>query len=611
GGRGTSNAEGEETPIENGSNATWAMSEDSKGKREEENNEDMMENGEENDEEEEESSEEDSNDSYDECMFEDDVATEHEYMKQDVAEAAKMWHKLQDQLGIPSVQIEPSVSAFDGECSVVMTFNVSDLPGAVLLPNMEDTESEPKLAWHLWNLENVDTVAVIVDGIHKREFRAFQRRPEVFARINNEKPSRFPIGECLINIVKPVITNTFTLMENLPPSLTGSFFAMLYEHLMGRLETLTEFCLVCGEYLHAGAILPSICDGALCQYQYQELGLLEGLSNPRCSAPVLSLLLTAFNAAANSGRWRDILTPSPSPTDIDNLIAEAKKLHEKNNIKWDFNQGGNFDVHSMLVRAMPCARQILRTPSHYREFKQTNPNIAEFVEWLVTSNQSFLELVPSKVRVDFLRTSKQFIFIADTPAKQAEFDVLKNENGGKTRYLFHGSKMENWHSIIRSGLKNMSGTKYMLAGAAYGAGIYLSNLLSMSYNYCTQFGERNTAEDCVQKKCCLSGMALLAVVEVVDTPKAYRHNSGSIVVVTEEKWCSIRMLVAYNGLEAATVDLDQMTLSARRQVDGLRSFSEYFSFFLYIYIDLNIRRWMIFFECYRNFSVRPNGRYCN
>lgn len=30
----------------------------------------------------------------------------------------------------------------------------------------------------------------------------------------------------------------------------------------------------------------------------------------------------------------------------------------------------------------------------------------------------------------------QFLFIADTPARQAEFDALKMQNGGKTRYLF-------------------------------------------------------------------------------------------------------------------------------------------------------------------------------
>ncbi|GMS80630.1 hypothetical protein PENTCL1PPCAC_2805, partial [Pristionchus entomophagus] len=410
---------------------------------------------------EEESSEQEESD--DEDYYDDDDMSEanevHEYLKEDVAEAAKKWSKLERDLGIPSVQIDYSIASFEGECSVVMTINVSDLPGAALLSNVgverpepvvegeEEPPTEARLAWYMWDLGEAHTIAVIVDGIHKREFRTFQRRPEVLARINSEKPSKFPIGECLKNIVKPVITNTYSLMENQSPALTGSFFSMLYEHLMERMTALTQFCLVCGAILPFG-ILPSICDGALCQYQYEELGLLEGLTTPRCSAPVLSLLLTAFNAAASSGRWRDILTPAPTPSDTDKLTEEAKRLYKKFGKKWNFSESGGHDVHSMLGCLMPCASEILKTPAHYRNFKDTMPNISEFVEWLVTSNESFLELVPSSLRVDYLRTEKQFLFVSDTPAKQAEFDELVKANGGKTRLLFHGSKMENWHSII-------------------------------------------------------------------------------------------------------------------------------------------------------------------
>ncbi|KAF8386396.1 hypothetical protein PRIPAC_75538, partial [Pristionchus pacificus] len=544
--------------------------------------EDNEEDNEEEEEEEEESEEESDYDYEDESMMFDDDATEHEYLKEDVAAAAKAWPKLEKDLGIPSVQIEPSLAAFDGECSVVLTFNISDLPGAVLMPNMEDAEGDAhcKLAWHLWDLGPANTVAVIVDGIHKGQFRTFQRRPEVLARINNDKPCKFPIGECLKNIVKPMITNTFSLTENLSPDMTGSFFSMLYEHMMERLGTMTQFCLVCGSWLHEGAILPSICEGGLCQYQYKELGLLEGLTNPRCSAPVLSLLLTAFGAASNSNRWRDILTPAPSPSDIDQLMDEAKALYKKIGMKWNFHEHRGYDVHSMLVRAMPCAHHILKTPAHYREFKKEMPSIAKFVEWLVISNESFVEIVPPNLKVDYLNTNRQFLFIADTPARQAEFDALKMQNGGKTRYLFHGSKKENWHSIIRSGLKNMSGTKYMTSGAAYGSGIYLSNLISTSFGYSSPFDLENEPQQCQKKKCSMSGMLLLAVVEVVDTPAAYTHNNtdgggwaGSVVVVKEEKWCSIRMLVAYSGGSAPNIDLNAITNDARRQIEGLRSFT--------------------------------------
>ncbi|GMR31274.1 hypothetical protein PMAYCL1PPCAC_01469, partial [Pristionchus mayeri] len=158
----------------------------------------------------------------------------------------------------------------------------------------------------------------------------------------------------------------------------------------------------------------------------------------------------------------------------------------------------------MLGCAMPCAREILHSPSNYQAFKKETPRVAQFIEWLVISNQSYLELVLKQLNVGYLQTPHQFLFVADTPQKQAEFDGLVSRNGGRTRYLFHGSKMENWHSIIRSGLKNMSGTKYMLVGAAYGDGIYLSNHLATSHKYCTLFHTRNISQNCVNNNCCFS-----------------------------------------------------------------------------------------------------------
>lgn len=50
-------------------------------------------------------------------------------------------------------------------------------------------------------------------------------------------------------------------------------------------------------------------------------------------------------------------------------------------------------------------------------------------------------------------------------------------------YLFHGSKKENWHSILRNGIKVCSGTKFMSTGAAYGNGIYLSDNINISQSY--------------------------------------------------------------------------------------------------------------------------------
>ncbi len=43
--------------------------------------------------------------------------------------------------------------------------------------------------------------------------------------------------------------------------------------------------------------------------------------------------------------------------------------------------------------------------------------------------------------------------------------------------------MENWYSILRNGLRNLSNSSLMTAGAAYGQGIYASSNYYTSQGY--------------------------------------------------------------------------------------------------------------------------------
>ena len=65
--------------------------------------------------------------------------------------------------------------------------------------------------------------------------------------------------------------------------------------------------------------------------------------------------------------------------------------------------------------------------------------------------------------------------------RQARFDALKAQYG--TAFAWHGSAPENWHAILRTGLRNASGTSLQVNGAAHGTGIYLSTEGSLSMGY--------------------------------------------------------------------------------------------------------------------------------
>lgn len=65
----------------------------------------------------------------------------------------------------------------------------------------------------------------------------------------------------------------------------------------------------------------------------------------------------------------------------------------------------------------------------------------------------------------------------------------RNDMHANVLLAFHGTRFENIHSILRTGLLSMSGTRLERSGAIFGEGIYLSTELQVAYSFC-QPGER-------------------------------------------------------------------------------------------------------------------------
>ncbi|KAF2976818.1 hypothetical protein EK904_014977, partial [Melospiza melodia maxima] len=84
-------------------------------------------------------------------------------------------------------------------------------------------------------------------------------------------------------------------------------------------------------------------------------------------------------------------------------------------------------------------------------------------------------------QLKFMHTPHQFLLLSSPPAKESNFRAAKNLYG--STFAFHGSHIENWHSILRNGLVVASNTRLQLHGAMFGSGIYLSPLSSISFGY--------------------------------------------------------------------------------------------------------------------------------
>ena len=105
-------------------------------------------------------------------------------------------------------------------------------------------------------------------------------------------------------------------------------------------------------------------------------------------------------------------------------------------------------------------------------------------------------------------------------------------------FLFHGSAAQNWHSILRNGLKNASGTEMMAHGSAYGSGIYFAHESSVSQGY---------APPCLNayaKSKLGTSLQILALCEIAQVPELLHH--GWAHTLTNEEACIVRFLLV-NG----------------------------------------------------------------
>lgn len=77
-------------------------------------------------------------------------------------------------------------------------------------------------------------------------------------------------------------------------------------------------------------------------------------------------------------------------------------------------------------------------------------------------------------------TDKYYVFkISHNVSKEDEFYQIRSEN----KILFHGTSLTNLYSIMRNGVRTMSGGKYQKNGAVYGNGIYLTDKFDIASGY--------------------------------------------------------------------------------------------------------------------------------
>lgn len=182
----------------------------------------------------------------------------------------------------------------------------------------------------------------------------------------------------------------------------------------------------------------------------------------------------------------EILNSIPSPREV-HLVAYNRNFDELGVAK---KQSTVVD----LLRILPSIDEMTQYLGHHSSGRllsswreRMNPAALDLLRWIVSSNRSCI--LQDSNNEEHLVTGMlpyiQFRLVQGAPDKEQRFieavraNVAQGKSNYPTIFAWHGSALENWHSILREGLH----FETRAHGRAYGDGIYLSNQFGVSLGY--------------------------------------------------------------------------------------------------------------------------------
>jgi poly [ADP-ribose] polymerase 6/8 len=263
------------------------------------------------------------------------------------------------------------------------------------------------------------------------------------------------------------------------------------------------------------------------------------------------------NSAAHSPRAAVILDPFPSIVDPSNVNVLALDPQKK-----------DFDLMKRVIKEVVSTRVSLETRDCInlkQKMDETDPLAFPLLQWIIATCRAHIVLLPEPRQIKSMQTKHQFLLISSPPAKEVAFQQAKQKHG--STYAFHGSSIENWHSIMRKSLVNASGTKFQLHGAAYGKGIYLSPVSTVSFGYTGGLFYMPTTRHRQDVQCLANktNLKCLALCEVVTSKDLKKHND--IWVCPNTDHVCTRFFFVYEGSMDNTDSFDTRQSQCKKEIN--------------------------------------------
>lgn len=173
-----------------------------------------------------------------------------------------------------------------------------------------------------------------------------------------------------------------------------------------------------------------------------------------------------------------------------------------------------------------------------------SPAALDLLRWIVASNRSCIRQDSDEPEhlVSGMGNFIQFRLVQGAPDKEQRFlraiDQHAMSQTSPTIFAWHGSPLQNWHSILREGLHY----KQVSHGRAYGDGVYMSNHFGTSSGYSSGFyGMQNNQDKMDWPQTMLKIRSVISLNEVVNATNEFAHVSPHYVV-TQLDWIQPRYL---------------------------------------------------------------------
>ncbi|KAE8445158.1 hypothetical protein EG329_013654 [Mollisiaceae sp. DMI_Dod_QoI] len=257
----------------------------------------------------------------------------------------------------------------------------------------------------------------------------------------------------------------------------------------------------------------------------------------------------------------NLATPATTPPPAAIVPAKIALYSQKFDDMDDKNKAETIVTLLQTLPSVKDMRTYLTQQSRYSEpslkawKERVSPAALGILRWIIASNRSCIVQVDkcpgqddgdaamAKIRLD-QRVSNvsenwvQFRFAQGSPDKEQRFynalkeqqDLTEINSRYPTIWAWHGSPLQNWHSIIRSGLD----FKETLHGRAYGHGVYHAMDQMTSIGYAQQAG-------CMWHGSQLRISSAMSLNEIVNCPTKF-SSSNPYLVVQHVDWIQCRYL---------------------------------------------------------------------